>query len=508
MITLWGPPSAGKQIFAAPNDQVGPFYLDFRTTERICVNPQFWPSLKDWKGLAAALPTRRAIYGKVHRAPTDYRWFAWSSGFGAAGPSPLEHDLALGIEDEGSTLYCWRYSPSGAVAVKCYPSRAFDAAGRPGVVERQVLVVDIKNGLPPAALAFFLLSKVTSLDDTIWWNTWRDPRWKSLDYHLPIPDAECPAIRTDDLESLLDQGVNELLKAASKESLVQFYSQLLAGNGLAMLHTREPALTPLALAALLLPLDRTASERVSLAGGVLSTKLDSSRLAHWSGVACPPDAPMNETAAVSERHRSTAEDFVSQLERSVTKGMAPPTPSDLSNGGKFLVSFIDSTEPWFAPGTIGKQGLPLVGPWPVVQRSDEAIYLRQKVKSFIADVQSRPMSPDRRQLAIKANLLRALLLVLCPGSESLKVAAMPAPFVVPDLLFAGRIEVQDWQAMSQYTPAEFQRLVDQSLAGFPLLAMEVTGWLEACANSLDTGQTQQYARTALNSTVPAYKRSI
>jgi hypothetical protein len=467
------------------------------------VNPQIWPALKDWKGAVAELATRRAIYGKVHRAPTDYRWFAWSTGFGASGPAPLEHDLALGIEDEGASLFCWRYTPAGAVAVRCYPSRAFDAAGRPAVVEKQVLLADAKSGLPPVALAFLLLPEAAHLDDNIWWNTWRDPRWKSLDYHLTIPEGDCPAIHATDLESRLDQGVRELLDAASGELLVQFYSQLLANNGLAILRTSKPALTPLGLAALLLPLERSASERISLAGGVLSTKLDPLRLTHWSGIACPPNAPAIEPAAGADRYRTIAADFVRKLERSVSQSTTQVAPPDLSAGGSFLLGFMQSPEPWFAPGKLGKQSLAGVGPWPVVHREDEALFLRQKVRAFIADVESRPESPEKRHLATKADQLRALLLVLCPGSESLEAVALPTSIFVPALLFAGRIEVQDWQALSQYTAAEFQKLVDQSLRALPSLAAEVTVWLENCANRLDTGRTQIYARTALQSVVPA-----
>jgi hypothetical protein len=460
------------------------------------VNPQIWSSLKDWRGDALDVTVRRAIYGKVHRAPTDYRWFAWSSGFGAFGPSPLEHDLALGIEDEGSSFYCWRYSPSGAVAVKCYPSRAFDAAGRPGVVEKQVLAADA-NGLPPVALAFAILPATAALDDNIWWNTWRDPRWKSLEYHLPIADHECPAISTADLDTRLDRGVAELLDAVSGEALQQFYAQLLAANGLAVLRMEGTTLSPLALAALLLPLDRQTAERVSLAGGVPSTRLDASRLAHWSGVACPSSVTTSEVAPASDKYRTMAADFVRKLERSVSRGEGHATPLNLSAGGNFLLGFLESPELWFAPGRAGKESLASVGPWPVVHREEEAIFLRHKVKDFIADVESMAMGTERRHLATKADLLRALLLALCPGSDSLDAVSMPSMFV-PALLFASRIEVQDWETLGTYSAVEFQMLARQSLQALPSLAVEVARWLDNCAKRLDTGQAQVYAREALS----------
>ena len=61
-----------------------------------------------------------------------------------------------------------------------------------------------------------------------------------------------------------------------------------------------------------------------------------------------------------------------------------------------------------------------------VQREEEAIFLRKRVAGFINDVESRSMSPERRHLETKSDLLRALLLVLCPGSESLRAVSLPS----------------------------------------------------------------------------------
>jgi hypothetical protein len=69
---------------------------------------------------------------------------------------------------------------------------------------------------------------------------------------------------------------------------------------------------------------------------------------------------------------------------------------------------------------------------------------------------------------------------------------------VPALLFASRIEVQDWETLGTYSAVEFQMLARQSLHALPSLAAEVARWLDNCAKRLDTGQTQVYAREALN----------
>jgi hypothetical protein len=457
--------------------------------------------LKGWTCTGAEIATSRAIYGKVHRAPTDYRWFAWSSGFGENGPAPLEHQLALGIEDTAATLYCWRYSVNGAVAAKCYPSRAFDATGRPAIVEKQILATNSSLDIPPAVLAFFLLPETAGLDDTIWWPTWQDLRWSSLDYHLPIGERQCPVIRIEDLESRLEQGVSQLLEAVPREPLTRFYAELLAGNAPAVLNSPAPSLHPMALAALLLPLDRSTTERISLAGGIPSTRFDVQRLSHWSGVVCPPSLRPPETPSPAEEFMTKADELVRKLERSISKSRAFPR-EELSPGGRFLVTFLESPERWVAPGRAGAESLSVVGPWPVVKEDEEAIYLRQVVRKFIQEVHAHSSSDhQRRHLETKADLLRALLLAVCPGSDSLQAVSLPSSGCVPALLFAGRIETADWPTLAQFPEADFQRLAQQSLhcQTVPPLVREVTKWLEDCAKRSDSGRTQTYARQALAS---------
>src|SRR5262249_29684747 len=154
--------------------------------------------------------------------------------------------------------------------------------------------VDPHPDIPPAALAFLLMPEAARLDDTVWWETWRDPRWKSRDYHLTISEQECPVLRPEGLEQRLDCGVDELLQAVDGDRLGEFYSLLLSGPGPAVLRIAAPALSPLALAALLLPLERELTEEISVAGGVFSGRLDPAALGHWRAVVVPP-----RTAAVN-----------------------------------------------------------------------------------------------------------------------------------------------------------------------------------------------------------------
>src|SRR5262249_36541151 len=154
--------------------------------------------------------------------------------------------------------------------------------------------------------------------------------------------------------------------------------------------------------------------KVSLAGGFPSTKLDPARLTHWSGVACAPAVPEVAAAAPPADCVTAAGDFVRKLERSVSRGTAsgPPPGLVLRPGGNFLLGFLRSDERWFAPGKAGTESLSAVGPWPVVRREEEAIYLRRCVASFIREIEAVSSRPARLQLATKADLLRALLLVL------------------------------------------------------------------------------------------------
>ncbi len=461
------------------------------------MNLRSFPALEGWNRGSGSIATRRAVYGKVHRAPTDYRWLAWSDNF-APGPAPLEQDLALGAEDAAASFCCWRYSAAqGAIAVKCYPSRAFDAAGRPAGMEKQVLAAAPSADVPPALMAFLLLSASVQLDDTIWWDTWRDPRWKTQDYHLPIPADQCPNLSFEELEPRVEQGVTELLDYMTEQRLEEFYARLLGGSGLVVLRAEDKLPTPLALAAMLLPLDRNTTGRISLAGGFPARTLQPERLGHWSAVVCGPLVVAPDTP-VPEGFRGHAAGLVQMLKRSMSDGGRGGPALDLSPGGSFLLGFLQSEERWFVPGERGGNSIKQVGPWPVVRHPGEAEMLRESVAKFAAEVASMPNSPARRQLTTKADLLRALLLVLCPGSESLN--AVPRPFTnfVPPLYFASRIEAQDWSEFARYTAAQFEELAVQSLRHTLVHPMveEVASWLRACAERPDAGPVQGYARHA------------
>ncbi len=407
--------------------------------------------------------TRRAVYGKVHRAPTDYRWIGWSAGFGQQPPM-LERELGLGSEETPATLTCWRSSKdAGPLAVQYYASRAFDAAGRPAGMERQVLgpMPVGHDSLPAAALAFLLLPAAAKLDDSIWWESWRDPRWPAMGHYLPIGEEHCPILSVGDLEANLSQGLEELFEAVSADDLCLFYAQLLSGAVPAILRAQMAVLSPLALASLLLPVDADRAARMSLAGGILSQSIDLRRMSHWDGVVCTPNVKVPGAGDEAVRELAAAGELVALLQKGREHGGAPP--ARLSPGGNFLVGFIRSEERWFSPGKFGGDGLRHVGPWRMVRNEAEAATLRGEVKRFLDSI-AQSSGDARRQLSTKADLVRALLIALCPGAESLDVVRPLSSTMVPPLYFLGRMEREDWEdVIGRFRGEEFAELVEQSV---------------------------------------------
>jgi hypothetical protein len=458
--------------------------------------PASWPALRGWRVPPGGITTRRAVYGKVHRAPTDYRWIAWSSGFGTS-PAPLERELVLGGEESVETMCCWRCTPeTGAVAVKFYPSRAFDAAGRPAGIEKQVIAATPDSSMPLAALAFLLLPEVARLDDSIWWDTWRDPRWSSLSYHLPLADDQSPAPSFEGFESHVDLGLRELLDSVADNHLQQFYAQVVSRSGPAVLPIRGKELSALALAALLLPLERDLVQGISLAGGFPGKSIELRRLAQWSGIVCPPGVEVADPIQPATQFAAEGVRLADMLKGGLRQ---TSVAVELSPGGKFLLAFLESAERWFVPGELGAKSLSQVGPWPVVRSETESSMLRERVASFIADLERLPAhSPERRHLATKADLLRALLLVLCPGVETLRAVSLPATRAIPALLFACRVEIQDWPEMARYSASEFESLCTQSMDCFLVtMVREIRNWLLECAQGEHGIPIQQYAVRAL-----------
>jgi hypothetical protein len=466
-----------------------------------------WPALRGWDEQPDTVGTRRAVYGKVHRAPTDYRWIAWSAAFGSTPPTS-ERELSINTYQLPAPSIGWRCSPAtGPFAVRFYTSRAFDAAGRPAGVEKQILLTQLPEpgaAIPPVALAFLLLNAAAPFDDTIWWDTWRDPAWASMSHYLVIAEEEpdCPRLDLSQLENKIEQGLSELLNAVDESSLVHFYAQLLSGASPAVLKTASGPLSPLAMAALLLPIERGQTDELSIAGGV-SSALQPTKFARWDEVVCTLDSAV--MAPTVSGNPGDARHLVEVLKGAQANGghfPAPPSPGTL-----FLEGFLKSDGRWVAPGTLGTQALQALGPWPTVKRPREAADLRNLVASFLDHLRhlhERGCNADQlRHMATKYDLLQALLIVLCPGPETYKTFLddRGRSNLVPALYFLSRIEPEDRDDLAaRYTHEQFRDLAAASLNGSEIpqpLTRGVRDFLEQ-ARSDPSSLMARYAADALS----------
>ena len=254
-------------------------------------DPFAWPALAGGAALVGEqLHYAVGIWGKVHGQPSDYRWIAHSSGFGSRLPD-LHRRLRIGSEDLAVRTTAWRAPWEGLAerldwfAVGTYPSRAQDAAGRSGVLEKQVLHWRRPApGVPVALAACALLPLVARADDRPWWDRVGEGDWRRPDYALPLGPAACPAvtIRRAELEAVIAAGIDDLMAVLDQSRLAAVYAALLAGSHPAVLGGLERPLSPAALATLLLPLSPGQAERCSLCAWVPSTLIDPQDLArNW-----------------------------------------------------------------------------------------------------------------------------------------------------------------------------------------------------------------------------------
>jgi len=186
--------------------------------------PPPWPALAgppEWLG--TRLATRRGIWGKVPGAASDYRWIARSRHF-AAGREDLAQTLRIGSEDQPIRASLWRRLPDRYLAASVYPSRARDSAGRPALIEKQVVEVPGPAAVPACATALLLLPEISTHDDRDWWERRSGEPWHVPDHSLDIPDAECPAPRLDTtaLEGAVGAGLDRIRRRIPAAALYAF----------------------------------------------------------------------------------------------------------------------------------------------------------------------------------------------------------------------------------------------------------------------------------------------
>lgn len=261
-----------------------------------------WPS---FLGLAASPPplqVERAVWGKVHGQSSEFRWIARSPGL-VDLKIDLEKELSLGTEDVPHHAVCWRALGDRYVAVHVYPSRARDEAGRWGFLEKQLLVWKRHPEIPAAFAACLLLPRVANLDDQIWWTRQGSGNWHDRNFTLDLPAEEI--VDSGDLASAaIERGIEVLQNWLGPAGVARFYEELEATSRPIFLPSfPETSLLPEALAALLLQLAPEIAGRLSLAGGLPSSRPDVDDLARcWDVVVAPAHLlPLRESPGTGLR---------------------------------------------------------------------------------------------------------------------------------------------------------------------------------------------------------------
>ena len=278
-----------------------------------------WPALHPGKPPTGPLAYQRAVWGKVHGAASDFRWIARSLGFRPG--DRMARDLVLGSEDHAppQRLYFWLPlssdgKASGYVAGTAYPSRAVDADGRRGFLEKQLLDWANPKAQPAAAGALLLLPAMAQWTDDCWWQRVREQDWSLQESVLALGAKECapfaPAAGETDPEGFLDAAIMRglsALESIAPAALEHFYAALLGGDRPACLAGLAEPVPAEALSALLLPLERPLADRLSLAGWVPSHRYALEELGrHWDALVLPAPAEPPPLSARAQAKREEA----------------------------------------------------------------------------------------------------------------------------------------------------------------------------------------------------------
>jgi hypothetical protein len=251
---------------------------------------QEWPALTGGWTWPASLRAERAVWGKVHGEPTDFRWIAASRDPEEAAPG-LSRQLNLGTEDQPVRAFLWRNLGEICCAVAVYPSQAVDADGRQNFLEKQALLWRRPAELPACLGALALLPQAEGRGHGVWWDRQRGRPWSDQHFMLPIADGEhAPVpVREADLAAVVERGVTLLRQAIAEQDLAALYARMLSGSWPACLSGLDRPLPPEAVAALLLPLPRRLADALSLAGWLPSSRFSLDDLAvHWPAICLPP----------------------------------------------------------------------------------------------------------------------------------------------------------------------------------------------------------------------------
>lgn len=229
------------------------------------------------------LTVEQGVFGKAPGARTDFRWLALSSQFNTR--RLIERQSLLGAEDAPIRANAWQVSGSYCYAITMYPSRATDAAGRSGFLEKQFLQVHLPASMHAGLLALLLLPKVNALTDSIWWQQGQQPVWDDTKFSIALENFELE-FTADSIFSIIDESIQQLKTAFKSKQLdyqvfTQGFAALLANKPAFIYHDKPLSYHYLAAILLLLPRDIAAFRNI--AGWVPSLRINRQQLAdNWS----------------------------------------------------------------------------------------------------------------------------------------------------------------------------------------------------------------------------------
>ncbi|HKI06089.1 MAG TPA: hypothetical protein VKK31_29185 [Thermoanaerobaculia bacterium] len=443
-----------------------------------------WPAL-DLQGQSAPrkLEAGLSVWGKVHGAASDFRWIAHSPGLEPQARR-LELELLLGSEDAPERATFWRALGASYCAVSSYPSRAMDAARRSGFLEKQLLEWTPSQNAPAALGALLLLPQVARFTDEIWWSRSDDPGWTQPGFALTLKPGDVPslAVNEDALARIVETGCAALRDAVEESALAAFYSSLLAQRRPAILSGLVRPLPPEALAALLLPLPRKLADRLSMAGWVVSQRVDPESFTRlWDALLCDGVPASLRTAAESEVTDPGRESARAVLSGAPPRSGRPSAPSSSPSSGtpealdRLLEFVADEERRWLKPEE-------LAGGRPLRFIDDQAAgleYCLEQVRNEAASLDGGGDAGNwqRDHLRVKADLVRAAALALAPAT--VERLGLPETRRVPALLFCTQLDPRNWDELAaRLGDTVLDKALRQSLSCQPdLFGGLLRGWL-------------------------------
>jgi len=472
-----------------------------------------WPSLSGVSpgALPRSLVVEQGVWGKVHGARSDFRWIAATRGFTSLG-TDIERQVTVGVEDRPTRFPLWRTHAGVQFAGTCYPSRARDAAGRGGALEKQLLAWRTEPQIPTALAALLFLPRVEELDDGAWWgkadaSVWdRDSRFVlDLGASREIPVSEAV------LDAAVREGISALRAALAPSSaeavLADLFSGFLDERRPVLLPSGNGPLSPEALAVLLLPLERSRGARLSLSGWLPSARPPGRSLGErWDLVACAAEAAgAGGHPAADPRGRRMAEALLAgdpSLLQQARGQVAVAIPIDTRSGwGEVEVDVRGSTSPEALEMSVGRGPLPQaptvpeppdtadrawwllydfvrdpqrfwldprdLAPYLEDSRSGDGAPAVQTALAWLGALDSNsPAGTAGEQHQTKRDLLRAAILALSPTAATYDALVSFRSERVPPLLYLASAPPRAWErARRTLGDARFAGLLEQSREG-------------------------------------------